>query len=141
MRCAGLICPPPPPPPATASAHSLAAPALPALQAAKAGRALPQQQRPSRRGAARQQLAAGAGRRGTAVVAVAAAPDVSVSEERLEGCGVRLTISVPPEMCQQAYKKVGGWAARGRLHGRMARMVAVPQRSTRVPNLFLPSPH
>lgn len=79
------------------------------VQAAMAGRALPQQQRHGRRSQAQQQQR----QRRSAVVAVAAgaAAEVSISEERLDGCGMRLHITVPAELCKKAYKKVT-WGVR-----------------------------
>lgn len=94
---------PPLPPLQPCCAHPLRASACLKLQQAarsSAPRWAPQQQ--SRR--RRQQLAAAPR---LSVVAVAApAGDVSVQEEKLDGAGMRLHVSVSAEQCQKAYSKL-----------------------------------
>jgi hypothetical protein len=50
-----------------------------------------------------------------ALVAVAAAAslEAEIKEEQLEGCAVRLHITVPAQMCKQAYKKIMGELRKG----------------------------
>lgn len=48
-----------------------------------------------------------------APVATAATVKAGFREEQLEGCAVRIHVTVPPQMCQQAYKKIMGELRKG----------------------------